>query len=120
MTNPPVYDLRRGIVVGYDSANGHLRAWRFNATTHALEPLWHKPHFGCASHMVLYPETGELVTNDYRRLGEEVVVLDLETGAERGRVRTGGVMQGVVFPSVGWGRDLYWSSMGRLARVFVN
>lgn len=120
VTNPPVYDLRRGIVVGYDSANCHLRAWRFNTTTHALEPLWHKPHFGCASHMVLYPETGELVTNDYRRFGEEVVVLDLETGAERGRVRTGGVMQGVVFPSVGWGRDLYWNSMGRLARVFVN
>lgn len=120
VTNPPVYDLRRRIVVGYDSANCHLRAWRFNTTTHALEPLWHKPHFGCASHMVLYPETGELVTNDYRRFGEEVVVLNTETGAERGRVRTGGVMQGVVFPSVGWGRDLYWSSMGRLARVFVN
>ena len=47
-------------------------------------------------------------------------LLDIETGEERGRVRTGGVMQGVVFPSVGWGRDLYWNSMGRLARVFVN
>lgn len=120
VTNPPVYDLQRKIVVGYDSANCHLRAWRFDTTTLALEPLWHKPHFGCASHMVLYPETGELIANDYRRFGEEVVVLDIATGAERGRVRTGGVMQGVVFPSVGWGRDLYWSSMGRLARVFVN
>lgn len=120
VTNPPVYDLRRGIVVGYDSANCHLRAWRFDAATRALEPLWHKPNFGCASHMVLYPDTGELVTNDYRRFGEEVVVLDIATGTEQGRVRTGGIMQGVVFPSVGWGRDLYWSSMGRLARVFVN
>jgi hypothetical protein len=44
----------------------------------------------------------------------------METGAERGRVRTGGIMQGVVFPSAGWGRDVYWSSMGRLARVFVH
>jgi hypothetical protein len=26
----------------------------------------------------------------------------------------------VVFPSVGWGRDVYWSSMGRMARVFVQ
>jgi hypothetical protein len=25
----------------------------------------------------------------------------------------------VVFPSAGWGRDLYWSSMGRVARIFV-
>ena len=120
VTNPPVYDLQRRIVVAYDSANCHLRAWRFDTTDHTLQALWHKQGFGCASHMVLYPETGELVTNDYRNLGEEVVVLDIETGAERGRVRTGGIMQGVVFPSVGWGRDVYWSSMGRLARVFVN
>jgi hypothetical protein len=120
VTNPPVYDLQRHIVVAFDSANRHLRAWRFDLTTHALQPLWHKQGIGCASHMVLYPDTGELVTNDYRRFGEEVVALDMETGAERGRVRTGGVMQGVVFPSVGWGRDLYWSSMGRLARVFVQ
>ena len=120
VTNPPVFDLQRKIVVAYDSANCHLRAWRFDTTIRALEPLWHKQSFGCASHMVLYPETGELVTNDYRQFGEEVVVLDLETGVECGRVRTGGIMQGVVFPSVGWGRDVYWSSMGRLARVFVN
>jgi hypothetical protein len=69
--------------------------------------------------MILYADSGELVVNDYRRHGEEVVVLDIATGQEMGRVRTGGLMQGVVFPSPGWGRDFYWSSMGRLARVFV-
>jgi hypothetical protein len=84
-----------------------------------LQPLWQKPNFACASHMILFGETGELVLNDYRRLGEEVVVLDIASGAERGRVRSGGITQGVVFPSPGWSRDLYWSSMGRLARVFV-
>jgi hypothetical protein len=49
-----------------------------------------------------------------------VVVLDIRTGAERARVRTGGLTQGVVFPSTGWSRDFYWSSMGRVARVFVQ
>jgi hypothetical protein len=120
VTNPPLYDLQRGIVVAYDSANRHLRAYRFDVLSRSLDPIWHKTGFGCASHMILYPDTGELVTNDYRRLGEEVVVLDIETGTERGRVRTGGLMQGVVFPSVGWGRDLYWCSMDRLSRVFVQ
>jgi hypothetical protein len=120
VTNPPLYDLRRHMVVGYDSANRHLRAWRFDPDTRDLEPLWHKRGFACASHVVLYPATGELVINDYRRLGEEVVVLDMETGNERGRVRVGGLNQGVVFPSVGWGRDLYWCSMSKLARVFVQ
>ena len=37
-----------------------------------------------------------------------------------GEVRGRGLMQGVVFPSAGWGRDLYWSSMDRLTRVFVE
>ena len=70
--------------------------------------------------MLYYPWHNELVVNDYRRLGEEVVVLDAQSGAERARVRVGGIMQGVVFPSPGWSRDLYWSSMGQLARVFVQ
>jgi hypothetical protein len=120
ITNPPLIDVVRRIVVGYDSANGHLQAWRWHSSERALTPLWHKSNFGCASHMILYPDSAELVVNDYRRWGEEVVVLSIETGEEKARVRVGGVTQGVVFPSVGWQRDFYWSSMGKLARVYVT
>lgn len=120
ITNPPLVDPVRGIVVGYDSANRVLRAWRFVPGSRDPAPLWRKDAFGCASHMIVYPDTGELVVNDYRRHGEEVVVLDIASGAELGRIRTGGPMQGVVFPSAGWGRDFYWSSMGRVARVYVS
>lgn len=119
ITNPPLVDTRRGLVLGYDSANAVLQAWRFDEPRRELQPLWRKAPFGCASHLLLYPDSGELVVNDHRRHGEEVVVLDIASGHERGRVRTGGLMQGVVFPSPGWGRDFYWSSMGRLARVYV-
>lgn len=120
ITNPPLVDAQRGIVVGYDSANAVLQAWRFDDARAALQPLWRKAPFGCASHLLLYPGSGELVVNDYRRHGEEVVVLNITSGEELGRVRSGGLMQGVVFPSPGWGRDFYWSSMGRLARVYVS
>ena len=119
ITNPPLIDLQRRIVIGYDSANRHLQAWRFDDAAKELKPLWHKSAFGCASHMLLYPQTGELVINDYHRAREEVVMLAIESGAELGRVRCGGLNQGVVFPSPGWGRDVYWSSMDRLSRVFV-
>ena len=119
ITNPPLIDLQRGIVIGYDSANRHLQAWRYDAAAKALTPLWHKSAFGCASHLLLYPQTGELVINDYRHGGEEVVLLAIESGTELARVRSGGQMQGVVFPGPGWGRDFYWSSMDRLTRVFV-
>ncbi len=120
ITNPPLFDPSRQIVLGYDSANRHLQAWRFNPASNTLTALWHKSAFGCASHMLFYPDSGEVVCNDYRRHAEEVVVLDIESGRERGRVRSGGLTQGVVFPSSGWGRDLYWSSMGRLARIYVR
>jgi hypothetical protein len=118
ITNPPLVDLQRRIVVGFDSANSVLCAWRMQADK-CLVPLWRKEPFGVASHLLLYPGSGELVVNDYRRFGEEVVVLDIETGLERARVRSGGLTQGVVFPSVGWDRDLYWCSMGRVARIFA-
>ena len=120
ITNPPLYDLQRSIVLAYDSANSTLGAWRFDIEDSSLTLLWKKSPFGCASHMILYPKTGEVVVNDYRRRGEEVVILDIESGAEKARVCSGGLTQGVVFPSVGWNRDFYWSSMGRLARIFVQ
>ena len=81
ITNPPLIDLQRRIVIGYDSANRQLQAWRFDVATSALTPLWQKTAFGCASHMILYPQTGELVCNDYRHGGEEVVLLAIESGA---------------------------------------
>lgn len=118
ITNPPLVDSARGIVIGFDSANRFMRAWRFDPSTRALSPLWHRADFGCASHMVLLSASGQIVTNDYRRGGEEVVLLDIETGAEQGRTRIGGMTQGVVFPSIGWSNDVYWCSMRRVARVF--
>jgi hypothetical protein len=111
---------RRQIVVAYDSANRCLQAWRFDAAARHAGTAVAPAGFGCASHMLLYPDTGELVINDYRRFGEEVVCSTSRPAANSARVRPGGLTQGVVFPSAGWGRDLYWSSMGRLTRLFVD
>jgi hypothetical protein len=117
VTNPPLIDPVRKIVIGFDSANRVLAAWRFGT---GLVPLWRKDHIGAASHMLLDPCSGQIVTNDYTpRGGESVVVLDIETGAERARALIGGMMQGVVFPSIGWDRDFYWCSMSKLARVSI-
>jgi len=124
ITNPPLIDQIRKIVVAYDSANRHLRAWRIqrndNTDRLELEELWHHSNFGAASHMLLFPDTGELCVNDYSRFNEQVVVLDIKSGQEKSRIRTGGLMQGVVFPSAGWKRDFYWCSMDRLTRVHIK
>jgi hypothetical protein len=94
-----------------------LAAWRFGER---LNPLWRKDRIGAASHMLLDPGSGQIVINDYTPCsGEAVVVLDIRTGAERARAKVGGLMQGVVFPSIGWDHDIYWCSMTKLARVSI-
>ena len=118
ITNPPLIDSDRGIVIGFDSANRVMRAWNFDPATRTLTERWRKSGIGCASHMILLARSGQIITNDYRGGGEEVVFLDIETGAETGRVRIGGITQGVVFPSIGWSNDVYWCSMRRVARIF--
>jgi hypothetical protein len=50
---------------------------------------------------------------------DEVVVVDIETGAERGRAAVPSLMQSVVFPAPGFGRDLYWCTMSTIARIAV-
>lgn len=117
VTNPPLYDPERRIAVTFDSANAHLAAWRF--ADGRFTSLWTQP-FGTASHMIRYPDTGELVVNDHGERGDEVVVLDIESGAERARVNTGSPVQSVVFPAAGWGRDLYYCSFACVARVWVT
>jgi hypothetical protein len=122
ITNPPLIDAQRQVALAYDSANDCMQAFSIASEGQgaALRPLWRKSGFGCASHMLAYADSGEVALNDWRRFGEEVVVLDLLTGQEKGRTRVGGWSQGVVFPSPGWERDFYWCTMSRLARVFVE
>ena len=83
-----------------------------------LRPLSASP-VGVASHLIRYPDTGELVVNDHGDDGDAVVVLDIETGAERARANTGSPVQSVLFPAAGFGRDLWYCSFARVARVAV-
>jgi hypothetical protein len=53
------------------------------------------------------------------RAHDDVVVLDIETGAERARAPVGSLFQSVLFPAAGWERDLYWCTFSTLARVAV-
>lgn len=115
ITNPPLVDPERRIVVGYDSANRYIAAWRFGDGP--LSPLWQRERIGCASHMLLDAARGQIITNDYNQGSEAVIALDILTGETRARIEVGGIMQGVVFPSPGWNDDIYWCSMGQLARI---
>lgn len=62
VTNPPLYDPERRIALGYDSANGVLTAWRLGEA--GLERLWRRP-YATATHLIRFPDTGEVVINDF-------------------------------------------------------
>ena len=70
--------------------------------------------------MIRYRDTGELVVNDHGERGDEVVVLDIESGVERARANTTSPVQSVVFPVAGWQRDFYYRSFACVAPVAVR
>jgi hypothetical protein len=149
ITNPPLFDVQRQVAVAYDSANGVLAGFRFEGGR--LEPLWQRP-YASAGHLLLFPETGELVAYDFhpspgartrlarsagkrgarlvlsrrlRRMAarlahEDVLVLDVGTGVERGRASVPSLFQSVLFPCPGWDRDVYYCSFSTVARVAVT
>jgi hypothetical protein len=128
-----------------------LRAWRLHGDE--LEPLWRRDGFAHAGHLIVYPDTRELVAQDWRDVAllrrplvrralrpalqalarsaamrrastrsghDDLVVLDLDSGAERGRVAVPSPSQGYLFPAPGFGRDVYYQSLTTIARVAVE
>jgi hypothetical protein len=126
-----------------------LRAWRLVGDD--LEPLWRRDGFAHAGHLIVYPDTRELVAQDYveavalrgrtRRVAapvlgalgalgvarraslraghDQLVVLDLDSGADKARVDVPSPAQGYLFPAPGFGRDVYYQSLTTIARVVV-
>ena len=150
-SNPPAWDPVGGVVVAYDAGNAVIRGWKLAGDE--LEPLWRRDGLAHAGHLIVFPDTRELVVQDYsdlafrrttfarwflwpalRRLGrnekmrraalplgsDSMVVLDLDTGEEKARVRVPSTSQAFLFPAPGFDRDLYYLSMTTIARVTVD
>ncbi len=149
-SNPPGWDPVGRVVVAYDAGNAVLRAWRM--TGDDLEPLWRLDGFAHAGHLILHPDTRELVVQDWqgvvppallRRVarpalaalarvpaarraagraggGDRLVVLDLDTGAEKGACVVPSPSQAYLFPAPGFGRDVYYQSLTTIARAEVT
>ena len=98
-SNPPAWDPSSGVVIAYDAGNAVLRAWRLVGDD--LEPLWRRDGFAHAGHLILYPDTRELVVQDWkdnpamrrplvrRTLQPVLQVLSQSAAARRASLRTG-------------------------------
>jgi hypothetical protein len=149
-SNPPAWDPVERLVVAYDSGNAVVRAWRLRGDE--LEPAWQRDGLAHAGHLILYPDSRELVVGDWRGHaalkrgplrpliaatgpilarspramrasrsvgGDSLVVLDLDSGAEKARVEVPSPIQGFLFPAPGFDRDVYYQSLSTIARVRV-
>jgi hypothetical protein len=149
-SNPPAWDPDERIVVAYDAGNAVVRAWR--VVGDELQDLWRRDGLAHAGHLILYPDTRELVVGDWRDTaalrrrgirplvrgtsallsrsararraslaggGDQLVVCDLDTGAEKARVAVPSPSQGFLFSAPGFGRDVYYQSLTTIARVAV-
>ena len=63
-SNPPAWDPQGRIVVAYDAGNAVLRAWRMDGDE--LTPVWRRDGFAHAGHLIVYPDTRELIAQDWR------------------------------------------------------
>jgi hypothetical protein len=107
------------MAVGYDSGNGIVTAWQYG--TGSLEKAWQRAQ-DQAGHMMLLVEPGLVLSYDYDHDAgaENCVLLDIQSGEEMARAALASPLQCVVFPSAGWGREVYVNTFTTVARLYVE
>jgi hypothetical protein len=129
---PPLFDPVRNVLVHYEANAGQVAAHRYHGPGN-LELLWRHDLRNYVQ-MMCWADTGELVVEDAparpnpARAITDLVVLDIETGHERGRVPIGMGRSGGMFCCPGFGRDFYvcggtgggLPGDGNTARVYVD
>ena len=63
-SNPPGWDPEGGIVVAYDAGNAVVRARKLRDDE--LEPLWRRDALAHAGHLIVFPDTREVIVGDWR------------------------------------------------------
>lgn len=112
---PPVHVPELGLAVAWDSLNGGLAGIREDAD--GLHVAW-TSEIRPTMQPLVFPESGELVINDFApERGDELVVVDLESGEVLSRAATGSPLANGMFLTPGGHRDVYYCTTGCIARV---
>lgn len=109
---PPVVVPERRTAIAWDSVNGGLAGVAIDD----MEVRW-QLEVRPSMQPVVFPESGELVINDFRDGVDWLVVVDVETGELLDRVDTGSRIANGMFLTAGLERDVYYCSTLTLARV---
>ena len=111
---PPVNVPELDLCIAWDSVNGGLAG--ISTVDDVLRVAWTvdaRP----SMQPVVYPDTGELVINDYCDSDDQIIVVDMRTGEIISQVSTGSRLANGMFLTPGVDRDVYYCSTFATCRV---
>ncbi len=112
---PPVHIPEADMAVVWDSINGGLAG--VSTADGALDVAW-QLDVRASMQPVVFPESGELVINDFTAEGsDDLIVVDVASGELLDRIPTGSRIANGMFLSAGGQRDVWYCSTLALARV---
>jgi hypothetical protein len=112
---PPFHVAEAQMAIAWDSVNGGLAGVRTGGDE--LEVAW-QLDVRASMQPLVFPDSGELVINDFTDDGsDDLVVVDVATGALLDRVPTGSRIANGMFLTAGDDRDVFYCTTTTFARV---
>lgn len=112
---PPVHIPDFDMAIAWDSINGGLAG--VSTADGGLDVAW-QLDVRASMQPVVFPESGELVINDFTAAGsDDLIVVDIATGELLDRVATGSRIANGMFLTAGGDRDVFYCTTLTIARV---
>jgi hypothetical protein len=111
---PPVHVPELNMCIAWDSINGGLAG--ISTAAGSMKVLWTmdaRP----SMQPVVFPDSGELVINDFQGGEDHLIVVDILSGQLIDRVDTGSRLANGMFLTPGMNQDIYYCSTQTVARV---
>ena len=104
---PPVHVPEFKTCIAWDSINGGLAGVKDGSQK--LETIW-KIDIRPTMQPIVFPDTGELVINDFKNNEDFIVVIDIKNGTILDKIKTGSRLANGMFLTAGGNRDIYYCS----------
>ena len=111
---PPVNVPEHKMCIAWDSINGGLAG--ISTDSEELKLAW-KIDVRPSMQPVVFPDSGELVINDYQDRDDQIIVVDIRSGELISKVSLSSPLANGMFLSPGFERDIYYCSTLTFARV---
>ena len=111
---PPVNVPEHEICIAWDSINGGLAG--ISTTYRKLAVSW-QLDMRPTMQPVVFPESGELVINNFENGEDELIVVDIATGELLSRAKVNARLANGMFLSPGFNRDIFYCTTGAFSKV---